>query len=274
MFQEFGIFPVAIDVYLKGYEGRSLEIWPFRHQSGWLMVSEARMVMPFGTWRRPLLACVSDHGEVFPPWIAARLLAMPTSLPRDAEIEPPEALEEAMDALYWDFLGAMDLENLRYLHDAEEQMEVRVHRFEAECANFELRLFATIRELRSEQRREGVPDSRRVLIDAKLKRLNEMLDELACGMRRRTGEMRRETEGLEESIFASLEDHGEIEHLYTVHWTARLSRRGTMLRLPLFQEEPYSAEAWRKSDQSTTPQGSLTEELAAIRFGIRESWLE
>jgi hypothetical protein len=175
-----------------------------------------------------------------------------------------------MDGLYWDFLGAMDLENLRYLHDAEEQMEDKVHRFEAECANYELKLFAMVRELRSEQRRNGVADARRALIDARLKRLGELLDELARGMRCRRAEMRCETEELQESIFSSLTDHGEIEHLYTVHWTARRFRRGMTLRLPLFQEEPYSAEAWRNSDQSGIPHGSLTEELTAIRFGIEE----
>jgi hypothetical protein len=270
MLYEFGIFPVAVDIYLEGYEGRPWETAPFRHRSGWLMVSEARMVMPFGTWRRPLIACISDQGEVYAPSIAARLLAVPISLPKDPEIDPPEALEEAMDALYWDFLGAMDLENMRYLHDAEERVEGKIQIFEAQCAGFERKLFAIIRELRSERRREGVADARREAVDAHLKRLGEMLDELAHGMRLRAGEMRRETEELEKVIFSSLTDHGEIEHLYTVHWTARRGRRGMTLRFPLFQEEPYSAEAWRNSDQSGIPHGSVTEELTAIRFGVQE----
>lgn len=110
---EFGIFPVAVNIYLEGYDGPTWEVSPFRHRSGWLMMSEARMVMPFGTWRRPLVAAVSDQGEVYPPWIAARLLDMPMSLPKDAEYDPPDQLEEVMDGLYWDFLGQIDVAPLR-----------------------------------------------------------------------------------------------------------------------------------------------------------------
>jgi hypothetical protein len=75
------------------------------------MASDARMVMPFCTWRRTLVACVSDHGEIYPPKVASRLLAMPTSLPRETVDGPPEVLNDLTEALYWDFLGAMDQEN-------------------------------------------------------------------------------------------------------------------------------------------------------------------
>ncbi len=145
---DFGLFPVAVDIYPQGYEGPAREAATFRHRSGWLMVSEARMVMPFGTWRRPLVACISDHGEVYPPSIAARLLAMPTSLPKDAEADPPELLDEMMDALYWDFLGAMDGENLRYLQDAEEHNEKKLRDFGERSFLVEEKFAVHMRELR------------------------------------------------------------------------------------------------------------------------------
>lgn len=267
---EFGVFPVAVNIYLGGYDGPAWNTAPFRHRSGWLMVSEARMVMPFGTWRRPLLAAISDHGEVYPPWIAARLLDMPMSLPRDAECEPPDQLEEVMDGLFWDFLGRMDRENLRFLEEEQERRDARIREFEDRCAAFVTKLWAAIRSLRAERRREGLSAARQIEIDARLKRLLEMPDELASGMRERIAEMRRETEALEEVVLSSLADHGEIEPLFVIHWTARSQRRGMAIQLPVFQEEPYSVEAWRNREQSGMAHGDMDEELTAIRFGVRE----
>lgn len=267
---EFGVFPIAVNVYLGGYDGPAWEVSPFRHRSGWLMVSQARLVMPFGTWQRPLVAAITDQGEVYPPWLAARLLEMPVSLPKDAEYDPPNQLEEVMDGLYWDFLGSMDLENLRMLEEEQERTDAKVRRLEGQCASLEAKLWETIRSLRIERRQDGLLADRQAEIDNRLKRLLEMPDELALGMRRRIAEMRQETEPLEEAVLSSLTDYGEMEPLFTVYWTARSQRRGMSIRLPIFQEEPYSADAWRNREESDTIQSDMEEELAVIRFGVRE----
>jgi len=182
---DVGLCPVEVDIFLNAYDGPRWEIAPFRHRAGWLIVSEARMMMPFAVHSRFLVAAVSDHGETYPPGIAARILDIPTSLPRDAECDPPEELEDAMDALYWDFLGTTDLENLRYLQDAEAQATAKIHAFEAECVALEAKIWARVRALRAERRRDGLDDGQRDEIDARLNRLLAMPDELAHGLRRR-----------------------------------------------------------------------------------------
>jgi hypothetical protein len=266
MLREFGTFPVAVDVYPEGYEGPAREAAPFRYRFGWLMVSEARMVMPFGTWRRPLVACISDHGEVYPPSIAARLLSMPSSLPKDAEIDPPEALEEVTDALYWDFLGAMDEENLRYLQDAEERTDKKLRDFEERSFLVEKKLAVYMREFRRERRRGETSQERRIQIDAILARLEGIGDQFAVDMRTYMSTVRGENEELREAILSALTDHGEIEHLYTIHWTVRRNHWGMALRFPMFQEEPYSAEAWCNRDEAGISCSNVNEELVAIRF--------
>jgi hypothetical protein len=248
MLRDFGTFPVAVDVYPEGYDGPAREAAPFRYRSGWLMVSEARIAMPFGTWRRPLVACISDYGEVYPPSIAARLLAMPASLPKDAEVDPPEALEEVTDALYWDFLGAMDGENLRYLQEAEERTDKKLRDFEERSFLVDKKLAVHMRELRQERRRVKTSTERSVQIDAILARLEGIGDQFAVDMRKYMSTLRAENEELEKTILSALTDHGEVEQLYTIYWTVRRNRRGA-LRFPVFQEEPYSAEAWRNREE-------------------------
>lgn len=267
---DFGIYPVAVSLYLGGYDGPAGHLAPFRHRSGWLALSEACLRMPFGTWRRPLVAAISDHGEAYPPWLAARLLQLPMSLPKEAGCEPPEQLEEAMDWLWWDFLGKMDRENLRFLEEEQERRDAEIRRFEDSCSAFEARLAAAIRALRKERRSERLCDAERAENAARLKRFVEMQDELALAMRQQIEEMRRDTEDLERAVLSSLTRYGSVEPRLTIRWTARSHRRGMDIRLPLFQEEPYGVGNWPARKESGMALGNLDDELAAIRFGAQE----
>jgi len=256
---DFSIFPVAVNVYLGGYEGPVWKALPFRRRTGWLMVSEARMEMPFGTWRQPLVAAISDHGEVYPSWIALRLFEMPMSLPKDAECDPPGQLEDVMESLYRDFISKMDGENLRTLQEAQEHTDAKIRGFEAHCAAVETELWRAIRALRSERRQRELPAVRRAKIDTRLRRLLELPDQLVLGMRNHIVKMRRETESLEGAVLSSSTGCGEIETLFTIHWTARSQRRGMAIHLPIFQEEPYSADAWRNCQQLSDSNGDIDE---------------
>lgn len=267
---DFGIYPVAVSLYLGGYEGPAGHVAPFRHRSGWLALSEARLAMPFGTWRRPLVTAISDHGEIYAPWIASRLLQLPMSQPEEAGCEPPEQLEEAMDGLYWDFLGQMDRRNLQFFEDEQERRDTEIHKFEERCSVLEVRLATAIRALRKERRSVLTSDAGRAETAARLDRLLAMQDELALAMRQRVGEMRRDTEDLERTVLSSLTRYGSIEPRLTIRWTARSHRRGMEIRLPLFQEEPYGVSTWPARGKSGMALGNLDNELAAIRFGAQE----
>ena len=267
MCEEFGIFPVAVNLYLGGYDGPARETQPFRYRSGWVMVCEARMVMPFGTWRRPLVAAISDHGEVYSPSVAARLFEIPVSYPKCAESDPPEELAEIMDGLYWDFLGRVDSENLRMMQEEDERTDQKIHRLETRCAEVEAELWVAIRALRAEMRSAAVTAERRAQIEQKLALLLEYPELIARSLRVSIAMLRDEMDRLRDAILASQTEECEIETLFTVHWTARGHRRGMTIRFPMFQEENYSAEAWRSAGYCDIPSTYLQKDLAAIRLG-------
>ena len=245
MLHDFGAFPVSVDVFLDGYDGPERDTYPFRYRVGWLMVAEARLVLPFATHRRPLLACLTDHGETFAPSLAARLFAMPTSLPKPAECDPPDALEDVMDALFWDFLGTADLDNLRLLEEAQEKAAAKIEEFEARCHALDAKIAAHARTLRTERRRSDIGSERRSAIDGALSRLSKQADELPVGMRERIVGFRAETDDLENAVMDGLTDPGELDTLHTVRWEVKSLRGRMRVRLPIFQEEPHSADAWR-----------------------------
>lgn len=218
---DIGDFPVELDFFLAEYEGPQWAVSQFRHRSGWLMLAEASVMTPFGEQSAMLIAAVSDHGETYRPHIAARLLDVPTSLPRDAECEPDADLAEAMDAAYWDFLGMVDLESLRLLEEAQNTVDARIAAFERECAAFETKLWTAIRQLRAERRSHSVTAERLAEIEGRLKRYLDMPGELASGMRERVREMRAETEELENAVMSSLGEMGELKQRCTIRWRAR-----------------------------------------------------
>lgn len=225
MHLDIGVFPLELDVYLDGYPGPWREIEPFRHRSGWLTVSEARMVMPFGTWRKRLCACISDHDEVYSPWLAGQLLTLPVANLRDAEHVPPEGLEDITDGLYWDFLGSADLKNLRHLEEEAERQADQLADFERRCRALIEKIDSRTRDLRAELRR-GVTEARRVEIAGRMARYSDMTDQLTQALRQKAATIRAETDTLEEVVFSALSDFGEVEHLFTVRWRARTLSRG------------------------------------------------
>ena len=220
-------------------------------------MAKASVPTPFGLRLQRLVAAMSDHGEVFGPHIARHLLDCPTSLPRDPEGDPPEELGDAVDALFWDFLGRTDRECLRLLHEAETTVGEQIRDLEARGSAFEAKLWGMIRALRAERRQDGMEVGRRDAIDRQLARLDAMTGELAAGLRARAAEMRRETEALEAAVLAGLSDAGELEVVSTVRWVARSGRRGVALSLPVFQEEPYSFHA----SHHRVPSAIVTETL-------------
>lgn len=251
---DFGIDPVAIDVDPEGYDGPPGRALPFMHRSGWLRVSLARFDMPFITWRRTLIACVTDRGEVLSPNIACRLFSMPVSRPREPDEHPPEELDEVMEDLYADFLSRTDQDNLFYLEEASEQADARLRRFETRGAALLAKIEAATRALRKERRRPGASAEDASRIDAQLARLSTIGDAIAAEQRRQAAGIRGETAGLEGDIFAALRGLGTVEERQTVRWRAVPARYGRPIRFEVHRAE---SEMWSLvvRDRSTQVRG-------------------
>lgn len=240
------VLPVGLDVYPEGYPGRRSDVTCFLHRSGWLVVHEARLEMSFTTWRRKILTCISDHGEVYSQWTAGRLLSMPTSVPKDPDVPPPEELEEMADALWWDFLGWTDQMNLRALHEAEAVRDERIHDIEYRCEAMIDRVEDRLRELARERRDPATPAERRRTIAGLVERLEDSMSELVAVCRRRSLELRAETDALEDEVFDALEDEAaDLECLAVVRWQAKRLSKPTVLRHMPPLARHFDLEAWR-----------------------------
>lgn len=210
----------------------------FRNKSGWLAVSEARLEMTFTTWRRSLVACITDEGEIVSGKLATDLIGAPMSLPNVAEEPPPDDLDAIIDDLYWDFLGETDLQNLAWLDDAMERAEDLIRKLQLRCDHVDRMIGAKLRSLRA-QRRVVPPGPEALAIDQKVVRFEEASGQLARAARRRAEETRRATDSIAAEIFDAQKDHGELERLYTIAWRARSWRNELQVQLPLEQESHY-----------------------------------
>ncbi|MGD0639497.1 MAG: hypothetical protein ABSC22_02005 [Roseiarcus sp.] len=254
-------FPVEVDLALFAYDGPGWEVAPFRHRSGWLAFGRAYAETAFGDREAILVAAVSDHGETYGTTAAARLLELPASFPRLAEDDPPESVEEALDNAYWDFLGAVDLDCLRLLGEAQDALDERIRGYEAECTRFELEIWASIRTLRKERRALPAQAPERGDIDLRIEGLESMADDLALERRHVTTRMRHEIEGLEEAVLSGLTDKCEFEHMGLVRWRAR-SRVSSLddLWLPSARGQQFTVDAW-----NARVAGQTFERVAAMR---------
>lgn len=240
------VLPIGLDVYLDGYPGRHADVACFQHRAGWLVVHEAQLEMSFTTWRRKILTCVSDHGEVYSQWTAGRLLSMPTSYPKDPEVPPPEELEEMVDALWWDFLGWTDRMNLRALHEAETARDERIRDIEYRCEAMIERVEDRLRVLARERRDPATSPERRHAIAGVVERLEDSSTELVTVCRRRSHELRGETDALENEVFEALEQTmGDLECLAVVRWQAKRLSKPTVLRHMPPLARHFDLEAWR-----------------------------
>jgi hypothetical protein len=213
-------YPVEVDLYLRGYEGPRWDVSPFRHREGWLMMASVSLETPFGPTHAILVAVMTDQGELFAQDVAEKILEIPTGLPVECEVTPPEELEEMLHWQYWDFLGANDLESLARLEAEESANESRIAAFEAECRQLETMTWKAVRKLRRERGQSGVSPTRLTEIDDQLLRLSTVPDEMLEVMQRRLKKMRTSLDALEEAVIASTQDYGTLEVLAILRWRA------------------------------------------------------
>ena len=238
-FEDFGTVPVEVDVYLDTYYGPAWEVSSLRYRSGWLMVSRASMETHLSEWTSSLVACVDDDGEQISPWLASKFFDMRCSLPRELSETPPVELEIASDALYWDFLGTCDLKHLAMLEEAETTASREIARLEARGETILEQSEAYLASLRAWMRRTALDDPRRKLALQRIALIEDKQRESEIWIRERAARVRNRLETYEAGILDLLLEHGEVEHFYTVHWSARHSRdrREDVSKLPAWRYE-------------------------------------
>jgi hypothetical protein len=265
MLDDFSVYPVAIDIYPEAHQGSSWDWAPFRHRSGWLSVWSARLDLPCGSWRGCLFAAASDKGEIYRPHIAAQLLRLPVSLPRDAEIDPPDCLDDLKDEAAAKFRRDTQRDLALFLEDAEARVTGRIKAAEEKCLVAEGKLASIMRSLRAERRRDETTASRRSAIDARLGGLAALSDQMAGALRAEAAGLRETTLGLARTIAEIEDDDFERDHLYTLNWTMRSRRDDPGLRLPIQMAETVGGRVSIRHLNDPS-RGELDTQLAAIRF--------
>lgn len=248
-FAEFGTAPVALDLYLDAYEGPAWAVKPFRNRSGWLTISEAQFHMSFTTWRRTLVVCLTDQGEVLSNAATEAVFDIPTSLPNEASECEPEEFEAHMDDLEVAFLREVKANNLNFLTDLSERIEARIAAYEVRCRKIEVGIADATRLLRAERRRSDLSSAEIHGIDARLSRLSEMTDTLGQGMRDRIRAMRAQGEDVEAEVMSAFSRPASLTHKCTARWRAVSRWGGAALALPIpkaagWREDNFGSRMW------------------------------
>lgn len=216
-----GSLPFAVDVFLGTYEGPAWVRQKLRGKSGWMQLSRAKMETPISTWRTTLVAARTDDGESLGTMTASAFLGMRSSGPREVDQIPPDELDTQSEMLFWDFLGRCDLRHLRMLREAEAAATERIASEQARGEQVLAQADAYIASLRRQRRALDVSDERRTGLAEQIGFFEERQSAAAGWLVRRLAGVREEVMALEAEVMAALENHGEVEELYTVRWTAR-----------------------------------------------------
>lgn len=215
---EFGTYPVELEFSLDSYVGPAWVVPALLNRSGWLSVAEVEMETEFDRTTAVIAACINDEGEVQGQWVAEALFSMRCSLPREAMTEPPDDLELALDALYWDFLGGCDLHHLRQLEENEASARGTIARLELRRREVYEKVEAALSGLYARRRREhDNPDFRRA-IDAKIAEIEEKQSETERWHQQQLTRVSSGLDDFERQAFAALKNHGRMTPLYTLRW--------------------------------------------------------
>lgn len=225
---EFGVYPVELHFSLDSHSGPTWVVPALFNRSGWLAVAEVEMDTEFDCTRAVIAACVNDQGEVLGKWVVDALFSMQCSLPREAVTEPPDDLAAALDALYWDFLGRCDLAHLRTLEEKEAQIASAIDRLELRRKDVYEKVDGFLSGLYARRRRERERADLCALIDAKIAEIEHKQAETELWHRNQLAGLQSELEAFDQQVLSSLQNHGQFQPLYTVHWQTRHSKVRTI----------------------------------------------
>ncbi|NOV15436.1 hypothetical protein E5S70_04915 [Ensifer adhaerens] len=237
---EFGGYPVELEFSLGSFAGPRWVAAAMRHRSGWLAVAEVEMETAFDRTSEIIGAAIDEAGAPVGQWVSEALFSMHCGLPRELDIEPPEELDIALDALYWDFLGRCDLDHLRMLEEKERATSLMAMRLDARRRNDYDATESLILKLYARRRRGSEDPALRVAIDAEVAALEDSQAAMESRHRASLAGLTHELEGFDVEVMESLRNHGHLRKLYAVHWIVRpsLMARADQIFLPQCYSPP------------------------------------
>lgn len=230
-----GAMPYSVDAFIDSYHGPGWVKRRLRGRSGWLQVARAQLTTDVSDWTATLVAGITDDGAHLGKVASHAFIEMRTSGPQACYNDPPEELSELTEMLFWDFLGRCDLRHLAMLEHAELNLDARLT---AEQARGEAVLSDAERHIADLRRRRRSPEAtaeERLEIDERIAKMEERHGAASAWLVRHLAKLRDEGQAFEADIMAALENHGEYEELYTIHWVAH-SQYDRVVDRPLLRE--------------------------------------
>ena len=237
MLAEFGAVPVQVDFWVDSlglpYRFRR----HFYRREGWLQAVRCKLDTIVSSHEKTVLAACNEQGEIISEWYASRLLDMECGIPKEVYFEPPPELDDISDALYWDFLGTCDLQNLRMLRDLENGTEQKLEELSSRADEIFEDAEGYVSSLRRKMRSpDCAPENRRQYRDD-IDLVENKLTTAMRWVRSQMDDIRSVSARTERDILDSLTVHGEKEALFTIHWRTRSNWRQIRIDFPLQQTE-------------------------------------
>lgn len=226
--REFGVYPVELHFSLDSHIGPAWVVPAMFNRSGWLSVAEVEMETEFDRSRAVIAVCINDEGEVLGQWVVEALFSMQSSLPQEVVVEPPDDLADALDALYWDFLGRCDIAHLKTLEEEERRISTAFLRLELRRRQVYEKVETFLSSLYARRRRDRGNDDLSKLIDAKIAEVETKQAQTEIWYRGRLLELQAGLATFESQVLTALQNHGEMRPLYTVYWQTRHSKVRTL----------------------------------------------
>ncbi len=267
---DFGALPVAIDFYLSSYPGPAREVRGLRHKQGWLMLAEVSLETLVSNHSRTIVACSDLDGNEISSWLGSKLLDMRCSLPAESHYLPPSELDDIADALYWDFLGTCDLENLKTLEHLESETTSKIDKLEERHQDLSSRAYQFIFRLQRDRRKPYCDVETKRKINAKIDTIEDHLERYEKWLLKQTQQIRSSAYELELDILDSLKMEGSMRPLYIVQWRTRTSRRGMELKLPLQQEERRNPGIDSYSEEAVRAEAAMRESQMRQRNNLQK----
>ena len=211
--------PVALDFYLSSVRHKRRSYRRLRHRSGWMRVTHAYFPFTYEPFERQLVVCVDDHEDFIPPDVAARLVAMTTSLPYEPdEAEPVDDLDLFQSALLQDFASECHREAHKFLEQYDELEADDLRKVADRFAKARSEIEAILRKFRSDLRGPRLDIAQRDVIEKKITAVETLYEKLPYAHLGEERRIRTAGNAVEREVLNSLSRQPTCETINVVRW--------------------------------------------------------
>lgn len=269
MLDDFGCYPVCIEIDFDSYGGPWTHVSRFRRRSGWLLVARASILVKqqeVGSY--PVVVGVDEYDEAIPAFMASNILACACSHPQLCHERPPDELEGQLEEqraavrnmwlrdTYSEF-AALDEQANHDLEELDGSVAAKVKTADAQIA-----------DIRRRRRMLDIHDPARAVFDSVVAEIESYQQSMLEWSATRREEIRAHYEAKQKEMSRQIRPYVDIETLYVVNWFD--GDRSPQYEIEHTGIYSRSIEYHRSIIRSVIPPeiSSIDGQLAALRKGL------